>query len=252
MVTPVFSADSVAAFFEKLGSGQALRLFDALPDTRLFIKDAQGVYMYASRGMVLAHGFTEEKAILGRTDHEFIPAYLADHYTRDDARVLAGAEIWGRVEMVMRHPQCHDWYVTSKIPLRAKDGMVVGVAGISRDLEKTARFATPFAQLAPALEHIRREFASPVEVSVLAQCAGMSVRSFQRRFKEALQITPSGYVRQFRIGKACQMLLETDKTIAAVAADTGFTDHSHLVREFTRSVGRSPGAYRTRYRLQGA
>jgi AraC-like DNA-binding protein len=61
-------------------------------------------------------------------------------------------------------------------------------------------------------------------------------------------MTPSGYLRQFRIGKACQMLIETDKTISTIAAETGFTDHSHLIREFTNAIGSTPGAYRTRYR----
>jgi hypothetical protein len=29
---------------------------------------------------------------LGRIDHHFIPAYLADHYTRDDRQVLAAGK----------------------------------------------------------------------------------------------------------------------------------------------------------------
>lgn len=243
-----FSTALISSFFSSLGPEQGLRLFDALPDARLFIKDANGVYMHVSRGMVVAHGFTDESSILGHTDYDFIPAYLADQYTRDDKYVLEGSEIWGRVEMVMRHPQCQDWYVTSKIPLRAKDGRIVGLAGVSRDLEKTASFASPFTQLSPVLEYIREEFAAPFDLTLLAQRAGMSERSFQRHFKKAFQITPSGYVRQFRIGKACQMLLETDETISAIAAKTGFTDHSHLIREFTAALGHSPSAYRTRYR----
>ena len=243
-----FPPDLIASFFASLSSEQGLRLFDALPDTRLFVKDANGVYMHVSQGMVLAHGFIHENAILGRTDYDFIPASLADQYTRDDKRVLEGNEIWGRVEMVMRHPQCHDWYLTSKIPLRAKDGRIVGLAGISRDLEKTARFASPFTQLAPVLEYIREEFAAPFDLALLAQHAGMSERSFQRHFKKAFQMTPSGYLRQFRIGKVCQMLLETDETISAIAQETGFTDHSHLIREFASAMGSTPSAYRTRYR----
>jgi AraC-like DNA-binding protein len=33
-----------------------------------------------------------------------------------------------------------------------------------------------------------------------------------------------------------------------VALETGFSDHSHLTREFTRSLGEPPGVYRKRYR----
>lgn len=238
----------VAQFFGELSREHGLLLLDALPDARFFIKNAGGVYMYASRGMCLAHGYSDDSSILGKRDHDFIPAYLADHYTRDDRDVLAGHEIWERVEMVMRHPGCTDWYVTSKIPLRSKQAKIIGLAGISRNLEQAAKFATPFAQLAPALDYIRECYAERIEVAKLASIAGMSPRSFQRHFKQAFQVSPTEHLRQFRIGKACQLLIETDRTITAVASETGFSDHSHLVRDFTRALGASPGAYRKRYR----
>ena len=239
---------SVSAFFDQLGPESGLRLFDAFSDTRFFIKNTEGIYMHASRVMHLAHGIADSSGIVGRTDHHFIPAYLADQYTRDDHAVLAGKEIWGRVEMVLRHPNCPDWYVTSKTPLRDKNGCIIGLAGVSRDLQQAAKIATPFVQLTPVLDHIRDHFASPMEVDTLAQLAGMSARSFQRHFKKAFQLTPTAYVRQFRIGKACQMLIETDETITTIALETGFGDHSHLVREFSRTTKTTPGAYRKKYR----
>jgi len=98
------------------------------------------------------------------------------------------------------------------------------------------------------LDYIRECYAERIEVSKLAGIAGMSPRSFQRHFKQAFQVSPSEHLRQFRIGKACQLLIETDLTITAVASETGFSDHSHLVREFTKTRGVSPGAYRKRYR----
>jgi len=242
------SPSFVRKFFARLGPECGLRLFDALPDTRFFIKDARGVYIHASRVMHLAHGIDDPRGIIGLTDHDFIPAYLADHYTRDDREVLAGREIWGRVEMVMRHPGCADWYSTSKIPLRDERGRIIGLAGVSRDLRQAAQFATPFNELSPVLDFIREHFAEPMEIATLARLAGMSARSFQRHFKEAFHITPTAYLRQFRVGKACQILIETDATITTIALESGFCDHSHLVREFTKLMHSSPGAYRKRYR----
>jgi AraC-like DNA-binding protein len=239
---------SVSAFFDQLGPDSGLRLFDAFADTLFFIKNAQGVYMHASRLMHLAHGIADPSGIIGRTDHDFIPAYLADHYTRDDHTVLAGKEIWGRVEMVLRHPNCPVWYITSKTPLRDKDGGIIGLAGVSRDLQQAPKIVSPFVQLTPVLDHIRDHFASPLEVETLARIASMSVRSFQRHFKTAFQLAPTAYVRQFRIDKACQMLIETEATITTIAIETGFSDHSHLVREFNRTVKTTPGAYRKKYR----
>ncbi len=135
---------------------------------------------------------------MGRIDHDFIPAYLADHYTRDDRQVLSSREIWGRVELILRHPNLPDSDVTPKIPLRAKHGQIVGLTG-------------------------------------------MSPRSFRRHFKTAVQVTPSTEVRPFRIGKACQLLGETDDTITTIAQAVGFRDHSQLAREFTRAMHLTPG-----------
>ena len=127
----------------------------------------------------------------------------------------------------------------------ARAGRIVGLAGVSRDPRLTASVATPFTRFAPVFDHIREQFAEPVEVDFLARMAGMSPRTFQRRFKETFRLTPTEHVRQFRIAKACQMLIETD---AAFAQATGFSDHSHLAREFTSTMSLAPGAYRKRYR----
>jgi len=58
----------------------------------------------------------------------------------------------------------------------------------------------------------------------------------------------TAFVRQFRVGKACRMFIETDDTITTIAQAAGFSDHSHLVREFARVMHLSPGAYRKCYR----
>lgn len=241
---PPFTAE----FLDSLAEERGQSLFDALRDVRFFIKDTNGIYRHSSRVMHLSHGFPDPSGIVGRTDHDFIPSYLADHYQHDDLQVLNGREIWGQVELVTRHPGCPDWHVTSKIPLFDANGRIMGLAGVSRDLRMSAQIVAPFGELAPVLDHIRRRFAEPVEVEELARLVGMSARTLQRRFKRAFHITPTSYLRQFRMGKACQMLIETDETITGIAFAVGFSDHSHLVREFTRQMRMPPGAWRKRYR----
>jgi AraC-like DNA-binding protein len=48
-----------------------------------------------------------------------------------------------------------------------------------------------------------------------------------------------------------ELLIGSDRTLTDVALETGFSDHSHLSREFTRQFGLSPGAYRRKYRAGG-
>ena len=45
---------------------------------------------------------------------------------------------------------------------------------------------------------------------------------------------------------AAHELLRSDKSIARIATEAGFTDQSHLTRVFVRHIGCAPGAYRKR------
>ena len=234
-------------FWDRLGADGCRVLFELIPDVRFFVKNALGAYIFASRPMFMAHGFMNVTELIGHADREFIPKYLADHYVADDRRVLAGEQILGRIELVTRHRGYPDWYITTKTALRARDGQVMGVFGVSRELGKVSMLPGSCAGLAPAIECIREQYAESLELDMLARLSHTSLRNFQRRFKRLFQTTPMEYLRQFRVGKACQMLVETDATVAAVAVDCGFCDHSHLNREFRRFVRSSPGEYRRRY-----
>jgi AraC-like DNA-binding protein len=198
--------------------------------------------------MYLAHGFECSGEIVGCTDHDFIPEYLASHYVSDDRSVLCGAEILGRIELVTRHRGCPDWYMTSKTPLRALDGSIVGVFGVSRELREAGRMHGMYSEIAPVIEYIREQYPESVEMDLLARIAKLSVRTFQRRFRKIFNVAPMEYLRQFRVGRACQLLAETNATVTMIAAECGFCDHSHLNREFFRMIGSTPTDYRSRYR----
>jgi PAS domain S-box-containing protein len=250
-MTRIMKPDIIQAFEAALGPEHGQVLFDALPGVQFFVKDRAGRYMRVNRALLAAHGFARAEEVLGRTDHEFIARHLADHYVKDDQAVLAGQTIWNRVELVLRHQGCPDWFVTAKVPLRSKTGEIIGLAGVSRHLREAAETLAPYSRLAAALEHIREHYAQRLEVSALARMAHLSTRQFQRAFVEMFQMTPTEYVRQFRLGQAVELLIGSDRTLTDVALETGFSDHSHLSREFTRQFGLSPGAYRRKYRASG-
>jgi PAS domain S-box-containing protein len=239
---------TAAGFFAHLDYEHGQGLFDALEGVYFFIKDADGRYLRANRTMCASHGLADEAQIIGRTDHDFTPRHLADHYVRDDQRVLAGEAVWDRVELVLRHRGCPDWYVTSKIPLRTPAGDIVGLAGVSRHLGQAASKMLPYARLTPALEHVRVHFAERIEVVDLARACHLSTRQFQRSFQDTFEMPPREYLRQFRLGHGIDLLIGSDAPITAIAQQAGFTDHSHFARAFVRAMGVSPGAYRRKYR----
>jgi AraC-like DNA-binding protein len=251
-IPPTRPARPPADFLDRLGAAGCRALLEAVPDVRFFVKDAGGAYVFASRPMYLAHGFVRASDLLGRTDRQFIPGYLAENYVADDRTVLRGGQVLGRIELVTRHRGCPDWYVTSKTALRGEDGAVVGVFGVSRELKEAAGLPGVCPEMARAVERIREQYADSIELDLLARLSGMSLRSFQRRFKSVFHVSPMEYLRQFRAGRACQMLVESNATVATIAAECGYCDHSHLTREFRRLFGTRPGHYRKRYRADPA
>ena len=237
----------VESFFSSVHLEHGQSLFDALEGVYFFIKDLQGRYMRANRTMCAAHGLADESQIIGRTDHDFTARHLADEYVRDDQRVLAGNAVWDRVELVLRHSGCPEWYVTSKIPLRTAKGKIIGLAGISRHLSDAAVNILPYARLKPALEHVRVYFSTTITISELAQHCHLSTRQFQRAFLDMFHLTPKDYLRQFRLGHGIDLLISGEASLTTIALQSGFTDHSHFTRAFVKAMGMTPGAYRRKY-----
>lgn len=78
-------------------------------------------------------------------------------------------------------------------------------------------------------------------VTALARMVGLSPRQLQRRFKRATGLSPKAFARIRRMRAALTHLLDdVPMTWSAVAAELGFADHAHLVREFTRLAGLTP------------
>ncbi|OBA57241.1 hypothetical protein A5647_24550 [Mycobacterium sp. 1100029.7] len=105
-------------------------------------------------------------------------------------------------------------------------------------LDGQAREPGPRA-IRAAIDMIEAEADQPLTVSVLAERSYVSVRSLQKGFRDHLGVTPMGYLRDVRLRRAHQMLLESDSsrvTVATVASRWGFTN-----------VGRFAAAHAARY-----
>lgn len=73
----------------------------------------------------------------------------------------------------------------------------------------------------------------------LAEEVGWSRRHFANRFQRHVGLTPKAAARVLRFERAARML-DVGRTISDVAADAGYADHSHLVREFREMAGCTP------------
>ncbi len=83
-----------------------------------------------------------------------------------------------------------------------------------------------------------------ITVYGMAGAACMSVRNFERKFTEQVGIPPKLYSCVERFNRALTMRLNfPDRDWARIAADCGYFDQTHLVKDFHRFAGGSPGGF---------
>ncbi|MET9498850.1 helix-turn-helix domain-containing protein [Streptomyces sp. NPDC006552] len=90
--------------------------------------------------------------------------------------------------------------------------------------------------------------AEPLTLAELAARDAMSVRTYNRRFREETGLTPMTWLARQRVDRAKELLEQTDHTVDRVAAETGFGTGTSLRQHFQSAVGVSPGAYRATFR----
>lgn len=226
------------------GAERHFAMLDLIPDTHAWIKDVRGRFVFGNRLFLERFGFSSLQGLLGKCDYDIAPAVLAEKYCSDDAHVLGGGVVNDRLELITGELQSGDWFLTSKWPIYNVRGQVIGSFGISRHLNRTEGTAVPFRELRAPVDYICQHFASDISVASLAGACNLSVSALERRFKKHLNKTPHQYISDVRLDNARRMLLETDKPIGRIALETGFADHSHFTRAFSRKFGVSPRAER--------
>ena len=222
-----------------------MRLFDLQPDVSVFIKDAEGRFVFLNRRSCEYCGVKSEHDALGKTDMDFFPSQRAALYQSDDKRVLeSGDPIVNRIEPAPESGSSSNMVVVNKIPLRNAEGKVVAVAGFSRRVLQGRSNPNANKQLSEAMNYLHKNFSLEIKTRDLAEKAKMSVRQFERLFKRALGVTVRQYIVRIRLDHAKHLLRDTEDTISGVALNVGFYDHAHFTRIFSRENGVTPKVYR--------
>jgi len=111
------------------------------------------------------------------------------------------------------------------------------------------RFDHGDAAIRRAQHHLHARFSEPLQQSDLHAVAGMTERTFLRRFTAATGHRPNAYLQQVRIAKARESLERTLETVDRIAWEVGYTDPAAFRKIFQKLVGIAPAAYRQRFGL---
>lgn len=102
----------------------------------------------------------------------------------------------------------------------------------------------------PSMCFIREHFNEPVTLKMLAEIEGYNPTYYCHWFKQRVGLTPQQYIRQLRIEKAKQLLLESDYALGTISDMTGFKHQSHLTKLFKQIERISPLTYRIQNRYK--
>lgn len=218
-------------------------LFDIIPDVVYFAKDREGRYTSINETLVLRCGKQHKRELVGLTPLDLFPSPLAEAYAAQDRGVVrSGTPIVDRLELHPFAARGWGWCVTRKLPIRER-GRIVGLIGISRDLGRPNLRDPVYPRLGRVVDHLHDHVADDVRVTELARLAELSVSQLERQFWRVFQLSPRRFLVKLRIERATA-LLDGDATIAAIAQDCGYADHSAFTRQFRAIVGVTPRAYR--------
>ena len=103
------------------------------------------------------------------------------------------------------------------------------------------------AAISKAQDWLHQNFHRPFPLEAPADRAGMSLRNFVRRFKQATGDSPLIYLQKLRIAAAKRLLESNHRTMQEVSDAVGYQDVAFFRSLFQRHAGVSPSAYRERF-----
>jgi PAS domain S-box-containing protein len=225
-------------------------LLDHLPQVPFFTKDTALRYVSANGAMIDLCGVRTRAELLGKTARDFFPEATRRRYEAYDRQVMrTRTPIRDQLDLCVRRRGPPIWILFSRWPI-IQAQQVVGVAAIARELDAPDRRHPIYQRLADTVEFIHANIGAQVDISVLAERAGVSVSQLERDFVGLFGVTPRRYMTKVRVEAALE-LLKAGGPIVSVAHACGFADQSAFTRRFRATVGMSPSEYR-RMHLTGA
>jgi PAS domain S-box-containing protein len=243
MMTRAALQEDLFAQLDAPFTGEAL--FDCLTDLTFFIKNLRGEYVVVNQELVARCGRREKRELIGRKADEVFPPPLGQSYRAQDETLLkTGDPILNQLELQLYHSGRTGWCLTNKLPLRGRQGRVVGLVGISKDLQAPNERGADYSPLAAVVQHIQTHFGETLRMADLASRAGLSPYRFDQRIRKIFQITTGQFIHKVRMDAAVRRLRESADPITMIALDCGYSDQSAFTRQFRQTVGLSPSEFR--------
>lgn len=221
-------------------------LINSLSNITFFIKNTDAEYLLVNDFFLERSGYNSMSYIVGKTSAEvFLCQFGMDYKDQDLEVIKRRSHIFNRLELHNYNNGLMGWCMTSKIPIFNTALEVVGLVGISIDLQedKVVR-ADLNIRLNRVLEYIHQNFRNAISVDELADIAHLSVSQLTRQFKEIFMMTPLQMIQKKRFEHAAY-LLSQDLSITEVSMECGYIDHSAFSRKFKEMTNMTPREFKS-------
>ncbi|WP_419909727.1 GlxA family transcriptional regulator [Hoeflea sp.] len=121
-----------------------------------------------------------------------------------------------------------------------------GQSQFSADLARQTRDAN--GEFADLHDWLRKNMARSISVNDMAGYCAMSARSFSRRYGATVGVPPAKSLERMRVDAARNLLVESDRSMKAIATTCGFRDREVMRRAFHRHLHTSPSSYQAQFR----
>lgn len=98
-----------------------------------------------------------------------------------------------------------------------------------------------------ALRIIEANMGKAISISEIAKIVGWSPEHLSRSLSATLGVSPQHVIRQTRLRRACQLLCQSNLTIAEIAHAVGFEDENYFCRVFRREKNMTATEFRNLY-----
>jgi len=135
-------------------------IIDNIPD-QIFARDTASRFIMSNKSDALAMKIDDPDLLIGKTDYDFYPPELAAMYQAGNRAVMeSGQPVINQEEPSYTDQGDLRWVLTTKVPLHDRQGQVIGLVGIARDITARKIAEEQVRQLSRAVE------ASPVSIVI--------------------------------------------------------------------------------------